>query len=391
MTMLETLLLIVVLGVVTLAALEVLTGRRLASLSAAVEPLRTLLPATHEALARALDAQREAVRQLPQAISETVSAEVRGGLEPLRLEMTAVGTLAASLAASHDHFTQAVLTLNNDGSLAEWVGGFREAVQPFEQVSSALARHYDTAGQVLRTTSGLLEQWAVQRDAVVHTFEQFAEVVERSAAADTTHLRDIEHRVMNRLEEVAETHALVAHALSELQTAGRHALETQTQLAGAVEKTVQEVHELVELGRQTQGQHLELVRAQQQVQQELGQWQREAAAGLATLQAGVGQVGEATAQALERMRQGTQSAVADLRELLKDLQLVQARGLQELRERQEEAARHQTDLAGRQERWLAGAQAMLAGLPTRRYQMVSLALLAAQIMAVLLLGAWLHR
>src|SRR6185369_6909983 len=199
--------------------------------------------------------------------------------------------LSEELARSHEGFTRAVLTLNHDGSLSEWVGGFREAVQPLVSVSSAVEHHYDTAGQVLRTTGALVEQWAAQKEAVVGAFEKFKESVDLSAAHEVRHLRDLEQRVMDRLEEVAETNANVARS---------------------VERTVQQVTEVVEIGRQTQSQHHEVIRAQQQAQKDMAGWHKQAEQGLATLQENIGRITAGTGAALESLRQETQKALTAL-------------------------------------------------------------------------------
>lgn len=372
--MLEGALIATAAGVVVLAVLSFRSSRLL-------EQLRGILPdkglvdrlvETQGALTQSIEAQRKAVQELPRTVAGTVAAEVK--------------PLSESLARSHDHFSRAVLTLDQDGSLGEWVGGIREAVEPLQAVSTAIERHYDTAGQVLRTTSGLVEQWASQREAVVHAFQRFAETVERSAAAETTHLRDIEHRIMNRLEEVAETNAAVAHSLSELQTASRNTLETQAGLARSVEATVQRTSELIDLGKQTQTQHHELIRSQQAAQKELGRWQKDADQGLKKLHESVGQIAEATSQSLGQTRQELSRSISALQALLQEFHQSHGKALAQLQARQEAAARREEEIAQKQEGLIADVRRMLEGLPVRRFQLVSMALLGAQVVltAVLL-------
>lgn len=386
-------------GLLTLVGVSVYSARRLADLSKAIQPLQATLPdralveqltGLQESLREAVDAQRTAVQELPGKFSGAVSTEVRGGLDPARKEMESLAlqsrNLSEALARSHDHLSQAVLTLNQDGSLGEWVGGFREAVQPLQSVSSAIERHYETAGHVLRTTSGLVEQWAAQREAVVQAFQSFSVTVERSAAAETTHLRDIENRLMNRLEEVAETNATVAKALSELQTAGRHALETSTDLTSSVEKTRQQIAELIELGRQTQVQHHELIRLQQQLQKDFGEWDRRTGQQLAVLHESIGKIAQGTTEALETLRKETQQAVAYLASLLQKLHQSQVQAIQDLHKAQQTAAAQQEAVARRQSEIVDRVEGLLAELPTRRDQRLSLILLGSQVAATVIVA-----
>jgi regulator of sigma D len=377
-----------------LVGVSVYSAWRLTALSQAVRPLQTALPdralveqltSLQKSLRESVDAQRTAVQELPRTISGVVSTEVRGGLDPARKEIASLAqesrSLSQALARSHDHLSQAVLTLNQDGTLGEWVGGFREAVEPLQSVSSAIERHYETAGQVLQTTSGLVEQWAAQREAVVQAFQKFSLTVERSAAAETTHLRDIENRLMNRLEEVAETNATVAKALSELQTAGRNALETSADLTSSVEKTRQQIAELLDLGRQTQTQHLELIRLQQQVQKDFGEWDRRTGQQMTELHNSIGQIARSSTEALNALHKGTQQAVNSLAALLQKLHESQTQAIQELHKAQEAAAARQDATARRQSEIVDQVRSLLAGLPTRRDQRLSLILLGSQVAA----------
>lgn len=386
--MVEAALIVAAFGVPALLGVGVYSAWRLAALSKAVQPLQAALPdralveqltEVQQSLREAVDAQRTAVQELPRKISGAVSTEVRSGLDPARKEMESLAlqsrSLSEALARSHEDLSQAVLTLNQDGSLGEWVGGFREAVQPLQSVSAAIERHYETAGQVLRTTGGLVEQWAAQRDAVVQAFQSFSVTVDRSAAAETTHLRDIENRLMNRLEEVAETNATVARALSELQTAGRNALETSTDLTSSVEKTRQQIAELLEFGRQTQMQHHELIRQQQQVQKDFGEWDRRTGEQITVLHQGIGEIARSSTGALAALHKETQS-----------FHQTQTQAIQALHKAQEEAAARQEATARRQSEIVDRVQGLLGELPTRQGQRLLLILLGVQVAATVLVA-----
>jgi hypothetical protein len=384
--MLETILILTTASVLSLAVLAFLCLRHLAVLRLSL-PDRALveqLSSSQVALTASIEAQRKITQDLPRTVSSTIASEVRGGLVPFQKASEA---LSGELARSHDGFTRAVLTLNHDGSLSEWVGGFREAMQPLVTVSTAVEHHYETAGQILRTTGELVEQWAAQKEAVVSAFDKFREAVDVSAAHEVRHLRDLEQRVMERLEEVAETNANVASGLSELQVSGRNALETNADLARAVERTAQQVGEVVEIGRQTQSQHHELIRAQQQAQKDAAEWQKQAEQGLTRLQTGIGQISAGTNAALEALRKETQATLTALEGQLAGFHRQHAKAVQDLSARQEAVAKVQEALAEREQELLGEASLLLRSLPTRRNQVATLALFGAQL-ALMLLVVW---
>jgi regulator of sigma D len=381
-----------------LVGVGVYSARRLAALIEAVRPVQTLadqnllqrISALEQSLHESSAAHRTAVEALPQRISSAVSKEVRAGLDPARQQLEGLTqqsrSLSEALGRSHDHLSQAVLTLNQDGTLGEWVASFREVVEPLQHATSAIDRHFDTAGQVLRTTSGLVEQWAAQRDAVIQAFRTFSQQVERSAAAETTHLRDIEHRLMNRLEEVSETNATVAKALSELQVAGRNALETSTDLTRSVERTGQRFAELIDLDRHTQTQHHELIRTQQQLQKDFAELERRAAQQVTALHDAVATIARTNAAAFETLHKETRLAVASLSSLLERLHQAHAASLQQLHAAQQAAAAQQDATARQQSELVERAQRLLAELPTRGHQRLSLMLLGSQVAATVVVA-----
>ncbi len=378
-------------GAVAAVVVLIWSGRLLLRLARELESLSKKLPgraaleqqsANHRALIESLNAQRQLVKQLPELVATRLAAEVKSGLKPLNQELqqlsqhycSALGQLNTGLSQSHEHFTRAVLTLNQDGSLNEWSEALREAAAPFQVATSALDHHYDTARQVLGTTSALVEGWAEQREAVQSAFGRFSEVVERSAAAETTHLRDIEHRVMHRLEEVAETNAAVAHSLSELQTASCHAMASHEKLGQSVDSTVQRVGELIDLGQQTQARHHELIRAQQEVQNGFGTWKSDMDTGIRDLRSQLHEMPRQVGQSLGKLIGETQASMRQLGGLLKSFQTHHAEALGKLREQHEGVARSQSQLVQKQERLLREASKLMANLSSRGFQLAQVVL-----------------
>lgn len=384
--MLEALLAVVGLGVTLLSALAFRSSSSLSRFFELVpdKALVSRLSTASEELTHALDAQREVATSLPAALSAQVAAQVKAGLAPLSEQLGHLTqeshSTAGRLAESHDHFTRAVLALNDDGNLAEWVGSFREVVQPLHTLSSAVEAHYQTAGQVLAKTSEVVALWSDQHQSVQEAFGHFSALVERSAAAETTHLRDIEHRLMNRLEEVADTNATVSHSLSELQTASRHALATNEDLARSVDGTVRQVGELIDLGRQTQGQHHELIRAQEGLQRSFAAWQASIEQGLSSLSDHTEKLVRGATESVALLGQGIHAAAADQKQLLAGFHNQHATALASLAQRFEKLSTEQGELLGQQRKLLAEAGAKLHSLPARGYQVATLALLAVQVL-----------
>ncbi len=235
----ETWLIVIAAGVVAGVGILVWSARSMGGLAAGLERLETQLPgpADLQQLSQALDAQRRTTEQLPELVSGAVASEVKVGLTPLQSELRgmsktqqgALGQVSNALAQSHNHFTRAVMTLNHDGSLSEWVTSLHDTAEPFQKAATTLVQHSETTRQILSSTGELVRECAGQRQAVERAFTHFSDMVERSATEETVSLRDIEHRVMQRLEEVAETNSLVAQSLSELQTTHRSHLAAEPQ------------------------------------------------------------------------------------------------------------------------------------------------------------------
>jgi hypothetical protein len=368
-------------------------------LAAGLRRLGSHLPTTEDlaALRQAIAAQQEATRRLPDELAKRVAAEVGSGIKPLeaafsRLAETnhaALGQLSGRLEASHERLGQVLAGLDRAGGLGEWVTSFRDCAEPFQLAAQSLETHYETSGRLLSTTGELVTQLAGHREAVEHAFLTFSEAVTRSQAAETTHLRDIEHRVMNRLEEVAEIQNLVAQALSELQTASRRTQEAHESLAETVRATVEKVNELLDAGRQTQSQHHELIRAQEGLQKRFATWHSGLEECIQRFQQNLEQLPVRVGQALQQATQQALAAIETLGHKLERFHEQHARALDAVAQRQAAVSEDQARLLERQERLLAETkrQAALAPIRTLQAAAVGLLVLQAILLGVLALGS----
>ncbi len=337
-------------------------------------------------LRQAIAAQQQATDGLPDRLASRVAGEVRQGLAPVqaavgqltRENQQAMGQLAETLSGSHAHLNQVLMALDHDGGLGEWVTSFRETTEPFQLATDALTQHYETGGKLLSTTGELVRQWADQREAVQVAFRSFSDMVERSQAAETTHLRDIEHRVMNRLEEVAETNTTVSHALSELQTASRRTQEAHESLSETVRSTVDKVGELIDLGRQTQAQHHELIRGQEAVQKRFTGWHADMEERIGRFQRHLEETPVRIGRAFQETTQKAVASFAAAGQKLERFHAGHAQAIEATTRRQAAVAEQQAQLLEAQGRALADAERRAGLMPTRNLQIATLALLGLQ-------------
>jgi uncharacterized phage infection (PIP) family protein YhgE len=325
-----------------------------------------------ESLRRAIAAQEQATRRLPEELSSRVADEVAAGIQPLD---SSLARLSDTNEAAVDRVSQVLTGLDLDGGLGEWVANFRDTAEPFQQAAQSLEAHYETGGRLLNTTGEMVIQMAGQREALEQAFDAFSRSVVESQAAETGHLRDIEHRVMNRLEEVAEIQNLVAGALSELQTASRRTQEAHESLAESIRATVEQVHGLMDLGHRTQNQHHELIRAQEQLQERFGRWHGDLEERVQRFQTHLEQLPVRVGQALQET---TQKTVAEVQSLGQKLAAFHDRQRQTL----EGLVEHQRSVAEAQNRLVEAQQRQATRAPSRSLQVATLVALALQ--AVLL-------
>lgn len=385
-------LIVIAAGVAAAVGALVWSARSLKGLAHGLERLETQLPGPPDLqrLGQALDAQRQATQQLPGIVAGTVANEVQSGLAPVQGELAALsktqqqalGQVSTALSQSHDHFTRAVMTLDHDGSLSEWVGSLRDTTEPFQKATTTLVQHSETTRQILSTAGELVRECAGQRQAVETAFKHFSEMVERSATEETVHLRDIEHRVMQRLEEVAETNTMVSQSLSELQTTHRSHLAAQQNLAQAVEDTVGQVGELIDLGHQTQQQHHELVRTQQEVQRGFSAWREDMDQGLARFQKRLEETPARVAANVERSTRETLDGIRQIGGEIREHQQQNAAALERVRQQQDAVVQAQAQLVRRQEVLMDEAESWMERLSARGLQLAIVGLLVGQLIVL---------
>lgn len=276
---------IAVLGVI--AFFQIKTFRRFTDLNREINEIANKLPssellntltAVNRSLVQSLDAQRSITGKIPDIIGRTLASEVSRGLGPMPAELkTLTQTISASietytqtLADSQEQLTGAIMTLNRDGSLAEWVDSFRDVSEPIQLAAASLDQHYQTTARILESLSHLTADWADQKKAVETSFTRFSEAVEAWMIDETTHFRNVEHRIMNRLEEVAATNETATQSLSALQTAHTKMAGAQDHLSDSLSEVIRKIPEIIDMAGKTQEQHRDLIRVQAELQTALG-------------------------------------------------------------------------------------------------------------------------
>jgi DNA repair exonuclease SbcCD ATPase subunit len=232
---------------------------------------------TNTALTSSLRTHKDVVENLPALVSNNVSKEVSDGIEPARKELEklskqvtgSTNNLIQSLSESHNTLIKTLTTINTDGSLTEWVESLRETIEPLQTTTAALEQHYQTSEKLLANTGDLVLQWTGQRQVVESAFTKFSSIMEEWAVKETTHLRDIEPRIMERLKEVASTNDLVAQGLSQLQSSQTKMSDTQQELSESVRRVSEKLWELIDTAKQNQTGHQELIRTQKSLQDNL--------------------------------------------------------------------------------------------------------------------------
>lgn len=344
----------------------------------------------------ALEAQRAVVTEMPKLIGGGVAAQVREGLQPLAEDLvrfsndTKVGmeALAESLQTSQTAFTQAVITVNEDGGFDQWVGALRETIEPLQETGDVLERHFQVTDSMLETTESILADWSDQRAEVRKAFEDFSSAVARSATEEVAHLRDIEQRMTHRLEEVAETNALVAESLSALQTASRNAAASNENLARSVEGTVQRVAELIEANRQMQNRHHQLINAQDESRQRFEAWEKTVDAAVDHVNQGLEGLPRIVQGALGDVVTATEQSVQELGRMMGGFHTRHQKALEAIEARHRSMTARREELLAIEGRLMKERRAAAASQPLRSLQLWLL--IVAGLQALLLLGLLLH-
>ena len=127
---------------------------------------------TGQALTKALEAQN-------------LSHEIRTGIEPLQQDL-------------HN----ALMLINTDGYLSEWVNSLQAGVEPFTKCTASISDLYTTANKILSCMGDLAAQWSQQRRTIEITHTRFAEAIENWTVDQTTHSHNIEQRIRKWLSPI---------------------------------------------------------------------------------------------------------------------------------------------------------------------------------------------
>ncbi|MGD9211614.1 MAG: hypothetical protein PVI90_12590 [Desulfobacteraceae bacterium] len=229
----------------------------------------------------ALESHQQMINTLPELVGDRISQEVILGIKPVKEEINQltsdvgkrISTLTTELGQSHQDLSDTLLTINTEGYLSDWIGSLKETVTPLENATRAIEVHYVTAESLLNQSREFTTQWAGNWQNIAGKFSTFTEEFTRWASSETTHMRDIEHRIMNRLEEEAESKYLIAESLNGLQKAKTQLLESGVELNESMNKINSHMLELKAFIENTQNQHSELLHHQREFQTAFQTWQ----------------------------------------------------------------------------------------------------------------------
>lgn len=302
-----------------------------------------------------------------------LKAELPRLYAPVQAGLLRLDEALPAMARSADVLSQTVHTINGDGHLGEWVVGFQTVMEPIQRAAVDLGGQSQAMGQVLHTTGRLFEEWAGQKQAVQRSFEQLSQILDRFTAQEVTHLRDIEHRIMARLEEEAETkHQLVA-SFSHMETS----VNRTADLIGQVQDQTQRTRELLVQVRPVLEVGQRALREQHVILEHFKTWQREFGTGIAEFQAALGRAPTEVSSALEKGLQPVLAHVRAISEAATQSHKAHAAQLQQLGAAQATELAAQNRVLSQQQELLEAASTRMASLPTRQSQFWVIGLMIA--------------
>ncbi len=248
-------------GCIVFAVIGIMAIYLLQTLKTKLEELHDVIPdkqlisalsSVQQNLSSVLSDEQKAIQNLPLLVSSTVSTQVNQGLEPLRNELSkstqssvsALLRLTDGLNHSHENFLQALSTVNNEGHFTEWITALRETVAPMEVAGGAIQNHYSTATSLLECNTRFVADWSVRWDEVADHLKKFNDHFEGWFTQERISRGQIEHRIMNRLEEVNDSNYLVKTSLAEMQSSGVKLLDSSRDLTDAVSALNSRLREL---------------------------------------------------------------------------------------------------------------------------------------------------
>jgi len=334
----------------------------------------------HQALAGALSAHKSLIGGLPEKMAGKVAQEVNSGLRPLQKTVlesakqstTAINSLVQGFTESHDHFVQALLTLNDDGCFTEWLEGLQRVVNPLETVANAVEDHYRTSENLLARSSEISERWSGHWEQVSQNFKNFSERFEHWTNIEAAHNHDMEQRILARLEEVGKTNHLIGSNLAELQTARTQLMNSNRELSDAVHKVVTNIREISDFNERLNQQHNQILNAQNAYQERIFSWQKEVQTRVDTMIGHLSNMSDRMNKALDRIVE--QQAQFQKRSM---------DSATALNVKMAEAQKAQNGLIKSQERLLNQLTAKVRTLPDKNWQIAQFAIL---LLIALILG-----
>ncbi|MDJ0841053.1 MAG: hypothetical protein QNK37_31365 [Acidobacteriota bacterium] len=328
------------------------------------------------ALTNALEEERKMLAALPTLISERVASEITNGINPLSLSIERsasvtnkqVHQLTVAFRESHEHFHQLLLTVSDEGHFREWIGAFRETVAPLETATRAIENNYSTAESLLKETTRFVSQWAGHWEKVEGNFNRFSNEFSRWSAAETTHAKDIEHRIMNRLEEVSETRHQINKSLNELQSARTKLMDSNRELSNSVSSMSRRMNELCTLNENLQARQHELFEQQTNFQTGFNEWQMEIQTRGRNTQTQLANFLTQTEQAVNGMLSRIEEALDRLTRGYQQLHKQREEQLNNLITRMSAANQSQAQILKRQEQLISRVDRAFKHMPNRPLQ-----------------------
>lgn len=249
---------------------------------------------------------------------------------------TALVRTTTDLSARHEELSAVVTTVNGDGSLGEWIAALRTTVEPIVHTSSALGEHFDTTRSLVQTTGELVTEWAEQRKNVEREAKRLTDTMVGWAAQETAHAREVESRILKRLEEVSAIDANVAKGLARLETVDVRLAEAQTDLNHALRSTLDENRSLVknmqDLIVEYRSSQQRFTKLQSELQERVLAFQKQSETMLAdtrksvdSLVAGIDRSVRTIADDLQRTHKSQEKSVQDILALHEQLAVQQRR------------------------------------------------------------------
>ena len=346
--------------------------------------------ATGKDLSHSLTTHQKVVETMPELLSRKVADQITQGIEPLSNEIAtlskktevSIARLSHILGISHDHFLKALVTLNEDGKLTEWVSAFREAVDPLQSTALAIEKHYAVSRELVQNTGNLAIKWGEHWSSVETSFSRFSDVIARWAADEASHLRDTESRVMKRLEEVAGTNAQIAESLSELQTTRTRLMESNESLTRSVQQTANNIEALIRLSQVLQHQHQQDLRAQGEFQEAFRAWQTGIQSQTDAFQVQIRTMTASASKTMEELSTHVQDSIHQMGEMIRAFHHTHGQALDKLIQLHEASHEKQTQLAVKQGVLVDRMAGMITDLPARKIQLIQLGVTITQLIAL---------